>query len=130
MDKSIETSTKADNNSAATFTPHRHSLPAKQNIASKSQPFSNRAKTHNRRISDYSIHTQPPPAFANQRSALSPQQIRQTRLRILPTQFESGGTSQDSTLPDTSLKGFRKFEHDNTTEIPKQHHHSLHHVTV
>ncbi|KAI9285208.1 kinase-like domain-containing protein [Umbelopsis sp. AD052] len=110
----------------ATFTPHRHSLPTNQNMAVNSQTFSGRPRTHNRRISDYSIHTQPPAAFANQRSALSPHQIRQPRLRMLPTQFEDTA-SQDPALPNTSLTGFRKVD-DSTAQIPKRST-SPHHVT-
>ncbi|KAI8575563.1 hypothetical protein K450DRAFT_261246 [Umbelopsis ramanniana AG] len=120
----IEASPTATN--VATFTPHRHSLPANQNMAVNSQTFSGRPRTHNRRISDYSIHTQPPAAFTNQRSALSPHQIRQPRLRILPTQFEDTA-SQDTALPKTSLAGFRKIE-DGAAQIPKRST-SPHHVT-
>ena len=121
----IEASPAATN--VATFTPHRHSLPANQNMAVNSQTFSVRPRTHNRRISDYSIHTQPPAAFANQRSALSPHQIRQPRLRMLPTQYEDTA-SQDTTPPNTCTTGFRKIE-DGTAQIPKRST-SPHHVTV
>jgi hypothetical protein len=129
----VETPQTTSNGAIASFNPHRHSLPAKQHIvSSKSQAFSGRSKTHNRRISDYSIHTQPPAAFSNQRSTLSPQQIRQSRLRILPTQFE-GSPTHDPSLPDTSHKGFRKIkDHDTAsaaTHIPKRST-SLHHITV
>ncbi|KAG2175404.1 hypothetical protein INT43_001051, partial [Umbelopsis isabellina] len=108
--------------SAPAYNLHRHSLPAKQHSLSKSQTYSGgRLKSHNRRISDYSIHAQPPPAFANHGSAINPHQIRQNRpVRILPTQFEDLASSDSSALEDPKA-GFRKVEPNAQISSPPKH---------
>lgn len=117
--------------SAPTYNPHRHSLPAKQQGLSKSQTYSGgRLKSHNRRISDYSIHAQPPPAFANHGSAINPHQIRQNRpVRILPTQFEDLASSDSSGLEDPKT-GFRKVEPNAQISSPPKHSPPSSHVAV